>query len=55
MSSSYDAGKCADEAMDVIKSKCKKSADGKHDFKTIGGGPSSGGECKNCGATYYWK
>jgi hypothetical protein len=55
MSSSRDAGYAADDAMKTIDSKCPKAKDGKHDFKTIGSGPSSGGECKNCGTSYYWK
>lgn len=55
MSSSMDAGYNSDEAMKTINSKCEKSKDGKHDFKKLGSGPSSGGECKLCGASYYWK
>lgn len=55
MSSVRDAGYWAEDAMKTIASKCPKSKDGKHDFKKIGSGPSSGGECKYCGTNYYWK
>lgn len=55
MSSSLDAGYSSQEAMKILSTKCEKSEDGKHDWKRLGSGPSSGGECKKCGACYYWK
>ena len=49
----YDS--CRDETYDVLKSKCKYSKDGKHDYDAQGGGYGVG-TCRNkgCDLTVFW-
>lgn len=54
MSSSYDAGKTADEALKTM-TKCPKSPDGKHSWKKYGQWPSTWEECRHCKDTIFWK
>lgn len=55
MSSLIDSGYQAKEAERVRQQQCPKAADGKHDWKQFGSWPSTWGECKRCGATYFDK
>lgn len=54
MSSSYDAGKAADAANEVLDSKCGKGDE--HDWKNhFMYSPSSWGECRKCGKKWFNK
>lgn len=55
MSSIIDSGRSARDAERVRQSKCEKSKDGKHDWEDRGSWPSTWGECRYCGATYFDK
>jgi len=55
MSSTADAGYYADQRVKLEKTKCPKSKDQKHEFKSHGGWPSVWRECKHCGLTTYSK
>jgi len=55
MGSVMDSGYWSEKAMETKRTPCPKAKDGKHDWEPQGAGPSSGGICKLCGASYYWK
>lgn len=53
MGSVMDWGKAQEQASKVKISKCEKG--GEHDWERKGSWPSTWGECKKCGATYFDK
>lgn len=55
MSSSYDAGYHADQALKSLKTKCPKSKGGRHKWKQFGVAPSHYEKCIHCKLTIYWK
>lgn len=55
MSSSYDAGYYADEAVKTKNTKCKASPNRKHKWKKFGSWPSSWEKCLHCKQTIYYK
>ena len=55
MSSSYDAGKTADDALKTQQTKCPKSPNGEHAWEKHGQWPSTWEECRHCKIALFWK
>ena len=55
MGSSMSSGHAAKVAQQVRASECPKAKDGKHDWEAKGSWPSTWGECRKCGDTYFDK